>query len=78
MDYKALLEKAEAKIQKLEIGEGFEVKALFNGIDWENLTRGEKILFGRYFSNEVNDGNVKGVRKIGKAKNNHTIYIKYE
>ena len=67
------LENIEHNI-KLEIP--FELKELFNGFDWEHLTRGEKTSFGRYFSSTVDDGKIPNIQKISKAKNNHTRYIK--
>lgn len=76
MDNERWLQKLIVKIETLKTGEQFEVKDLFKGITWEKFSKGERISFGRYFSNEVNDGRISNVKKIGKAKNNHTKYEK--
>lgn len=76
MDYIALLNKAKTKIELLPVGERFEVKSLFQGVDWEKVSVGQRRSFGKFFSNEVDDGKVSHVRKIGKASNNHMQYEK--
>ena len=77
MDYEKMLEEAKLSIKiKVKAGKPFEVKDLFDGVKWKNLDTGEKISFGRYFSNEVDEGNITGIAKIPRGKDNHTRYIK--
>lgn len=79
MDYEKLLEHAKDYIQKeLKPGTAFEVKQLFNGTVWETLGGGERRGFGLYFSNAVKSGRIKNVIRVGRAKNNHTVYQKSE
>lgn len=77
MDYKKWIEEAKNIINtKLEKGKSFELKSLFPEYEWGTLSAGEKRAFGRYFSNEVAEGRVNGVRKISEGKNHHNRYIK--
>lgn len=39
--------------------------------DKENLSRGDRTLFGKFFSNQVNENNISGVIKVKKKDNNH-------
>ncbi|MCF0231294.1 MAG: DUF1413 domain-containing protein, partial [Enterococcus sp.] len=36
----------------------------------------EKIMFGKNFKNDVNNGSIPQVRYVGKAQNNSARYIK--
>lgn len=77
MNYQIWKEIAIRSIQdKIQSGKVFVVKDLFVGAEWENLSKGERIGFGRFFSNEVNEGHVPDVTKIERAKNNHMRYRK--
>lgn len=77
MDYKELLDLAKGYIEnELKPGTVFEVKQLFGGVKWEALEKGDRIGFGRYFSNAVNNGVVKNITMIERAKNNHARYKK--
>lgn len=63
--------------EKVKENVPFEVKQLFKGFDWEQLTKGERILFGKYFANAVREGMVSNVIRVQRANNNHTRYIKF-
>ncbi|MEE5991755.1 MAG: DUF1413 domain-containing protein [Oscillospiraceae bacterium] len=78
MDTNAWMEKARRKIEELPNGRQFELKALFEIVEWETLTKGDRISFGKYFSNEVKEGNIPNVVKLERAKNNHSKYQKQE
>ena len=77
MENSVWMNKALIKISQAESGDIFVLKDLFEGIDWNSLSKGERQSFGRYFKNEVNDGRVAGVGYYGKAPNNSAKYIKY-
>jgi len=49
---------------------------LFEKCEWEQLEKGERIAFGKYFANEVREGKIKGVISIERLKNNHSQYQK--
>ena len=69
----------EAKIAiktKVKVNQTFELKSLFEGCKWETLSKGERISFGKYFANEVREGNIESVIAIGRDRNNHSKYIK--
>lgn len=54
----------------------FELKDLFEGCEWDRLSKGEKISFGKYFANEVRENRILGVRALERGKNNHSRYTK--
>lgn len=76
MDYNELLDNACTHIKKLPVGQVFFVKDLFYGTGWNELERGEKLGFGRYFKKAVQDKTLSGVQFIGKADNNSAQYMK--
>ena len=76
MDYQQWLAKALGEIEKLEPGAIFEVKSLFFPYEWDHLERKDKTAFGRYFSNEYKQGNIDGIEKLERGKNNHSRYQK--
>ena len=50
MNYEEWMAIAQKSINtQVKEGKPFEVKSLFKGYKWEELSRGEKISFGRYF-----------------------------
>ena len=76
MDYNELLRKAKEYIGSIRSNEVFFVKDLFHGTEWNELERGEKLGFGRYFKKAVMNGSVQEVEYIGKADNNSAQYRK--
>ena len=70
------LERAKNKIADLSIGTRFEVRNLFEEVDWNSLSRGDKITFGKLFTNEVREGNIPNIYPIERGKNNHSKYEK--
>ena len=76
MDYNELIGKANEQIEKIQANKVFFVKDLFHGTEWDELERGEKLGFGRYFKKEVMNGTVQNVVYIGKADNNSVQYEK--
>ncbi len=68
------LEEAKNRIEKLPQGKVFEVKELFNGIEWNELNAKEKQSFGRFFSSAYNDGklnNIERVENVNKGANRY-------
>ena len=61
---------------KVKINQKFELKSLFEGCEWEKLSKGERINFGKYFANEVRDGKIKNVLAVERGRDNHSKYIK--
>lgn len=76
MDYNELLDKANEHIATIQSNEVFFVKDLFHGTKWNELERGEKLGFGRYFKKAVMNGCIQNVEYIGKADNNSAQYKK--
>ncbi len=71
------MKKAESSIaNKVKVGQKFEVRKLFEDVEWEKLSKGDRIQFGRDFSNAVKEGRFPNVERIQKAENNHAQYIK--
>lgn len=76
MNYEEFLEIVTNKIEVLEVETEFFLKDLFDGTDWKNFKRGEKLSLGRYFKNQVVTEKITNVTYIGKAQNNSAIYKK--
>ena len=76
MDNKKWLDRARKKIVLLPNGRQFELKELFEEVDWKTLSRGERIMFGKFFANEVREGNIPNIYPIERGKNNHSKYVK--
>lgn len=76
MDYNNWIERAKECVKTLRVGTKFVVKDLFQGTEWNDLSTGEKLSFGKYFKNEVLIGKIPSVEYTGKLKNNSASYIK--
>ena len=77
MDVEQWMTKAEYCIKnKVKAGNTFEVRKLFEAVEWEELSKGERIQFGRDFSNAVKEGRFPNVERTQKAQNNHAQYTK--
>lgn len=76
MNSREWLDRAKNKIADLSVGTRFEVKELFEEVDWRALSRGERITFGKVFANEVREGNIPNVCPMERGKNNHSKYEK--
>ena len=70
------MNKAKVSISQLKSNQIFLLKDLFDGIEWNNLAKGDRLSFGKYFKNEVIEGNVLHITYIGKAQNNSAKYRK--
>lgn len=78
MDYRKLLNDASARIENIPVGQLFFVKDLFYGTEWNELEKGEKLGFGRYFKKAVNEKKIPNVQFVGKADNNSAQYRKFQ
>ena len=77
MDYQDWTIRAIENIdEKIKPGQKFELKKLFHGCEWESLSKGERINFGKYFANEVREGRIPNITAVGRGKDNHSKYIK--
>lgn len=76
MDNSLWLNRAISKTAALGSGTEFCLKDLFDGVEWNDLTVGTRLGFGRYFKNEVLEGHIPNVVYIGKAQNNSAKYRK--
>ena len=76
MDNDKWLTIAKNKIETLDVGKKFEVKDLFETVEWTKLTKGERIGFGRFFANEVKEGKIEEIEALERGKNNHSRYKK--
>lgn len=77
MDYEVWMELAKRAIEaNIQVGQKFEVKNLFTGYDWEQLSRGERSSFGKYFSGAVKDGRLPMVERCEENRNRHNQYVK--
>lgn len=77
MDHEKWMEQAKETIStQIRPGSKFEVKQLFPGHEWDALSKGERISFGRYFANSVGDGKIENVVRCENGKTRHNRYIK--
>lgn len=77
MDFQLWMKKARDSIEsRVQVGQAFELKSLFQLCEWEQLTKGERISLGKFFANEVREGNLENVRAVEHGKDNHRKYIK--
>ncbi len=77
MNYERWKRMAEERVNMhLDVGDTFELKDLFTQHEWDELTRGEKVTFGRLFANDVKEMLFDEIAFRGKRKNNHNEYIK--
>lgn len=78
MDYEGWLGRAKITIESnIRPGVKFEVRHLFPLHEWEDLSRGERISFGRYFADAVREGRLGLVSRCENGKNRHNQYIKH-
>jgi len=76
MNYDEWLENALSKISTLQIGSVFEVKDLFDSIEWNKQESKDKRFFGKYFSCKYNDGVIKGIERVDYDKKISNRYRK--
>lgn len=76
MDTQAWLQRAEKAIEEVKVEQTFVVKDLFDGVEWSNLSKGDRQRFGKVFKNEVLEGTIPNLRYIGKEGNNSAKYEK--
>lgn len=76
MDNLKWMDRAKSRLSKIGENTEFFLKDLFDGVEWNALTVGERLGFGRFFKNEVLEGRVPNVEFIGKAQNNSARYKK--
>jgi hypothetical protein len=76
MDFEIWLAKAETALERIRTDVSFKLRDLYAGHEWESLSKGDRLRYGKYFSNQVKIGKVKGVEAHGKAENNSSLYIK--
>ena len=76
MNTELLMGKARESILKMTPGTSFVAKDLFEGYEWNEIPKGDKLGFGKVFKNAVLSGQVAGVRFTGKRANNSSEYIK--
>lgn len=63
------MERAQATIASRTANNEFMLKDLYSENDWNALSKGDRIQFGKFFCNEVGDGRVPGVVRInGKGE----------
>ena len=70
------LNKAINKTRSLNPNTVFSLKDLFPGVEWDELSNGNKRDFGRQFKHLVLRGAVPNVIFVGKADNNASTYKK--
>lgn len=77
MDYEHWLQKALEGIERTPPNATFLVKELFQGTEWNDLPKGDKLRFGAFFKNSVNEGLIPDIDYVGKAANNSALYKKH-
>ena len=70
------INRAISKTGALSFGTTFLLKDVFDGIEWNRFSSGDKRDFGRQFKFNVKRGFVPNVIYVGKAQNNSAVYRK--
>ena len=76
MGFDFMLEEIQQTIDEIPKGQIFYAKSLIKGAEWDTLTRGDKLKFGKWFKQRVNQSIIVSVRYCGKADNNSALYEK--
>ncbi|MDE5558775.1 MAG: single-stranded DNA-binding protein [Ruminococcus sp.] len=61
MNYDEWIEKANEFIEMLHYGDEFTLKQLLNGCGWCTLSKDNRIGFGKYFKNKVQNDNIPNI-----------------
>lgn len=77
MDNAAWMARALSKIEGYGPNTSFEIKQLFDSVEWTTLPANDRRAFGRYFSNEYKDGRIPGIEKLPIGKDRRTHYRKF-
>lgn len=78
MDYEHWLYKAMDGIERTPYNALFLVKELFQGTEWNDLPKGDKLRFGAYFKTLVTEGKIPNINYVSKANNNSAQYRKIQ
>jgi len=70
------INRAISKTGRLPPNTEFVLKDLFTGIEWDELSTGDKRDFGRQFKSQVKRGLIPNIVWIGKKQNNSSKYKK--
>ncbi len=76
MDYEQWINKILVKIGALSKDQSFTLRELFSGIEWNELSTGQKRELGRRFKNEVINNKVPDVILEKTEKPGSTTYRK--
>ena len=76
MDYELWINKAVMKIGALEKEKVFTLKDLFSGTEWNELSKGERLNFGRRFKAAVVNKSIPNIVIIESPKGTSTTYNK--
>ena len=76
MDYEQMKNKAIVAISRFPKGEVFIVNDLFTNSDWQSYAPKDRKLFGRMFSNDVDEKSIKGVERYQREHKGQNKYIK--
>lgn len=68
------LEKVRERINARNDNRPFELKDLFVGEEWNQLSRGERSTLGRAFAAEVRAGKFSNVQVVSLGKSRHNRY----
>ena len=70
------LHKATDIINGLVVGTVFEVKELFDSLEWGELSAKERQEFGRYFSTAYKNGQINNIHRVEDGKRKPNRYVK--
>lgn len=76
MDNEEWMEKAKAAIESRTSNDAFKLRDLYSEHDWNTLSKGDRIQFGKFFCNEVGDGRVPGVTRTNEKGESPARYKK--
>ena len=76
MDITIFMNKAISQTGAISKNTEFNLKDLFDGVEWGTMTKGDRQRLGKMFKNEVLEGNIPNIVYLGKSENNSALYMK--
>ncbi len=61
MEYEKWIKRIRKSMQKMEIGQKFILKDLFDDDEWSSISKGKRVALGRFFAENVRSGQIEGI-----------------
>lgn len=75
LNFEAAYQELVRNVQRLKPGDKFKVRQIMIDIDWKKYGGIDRMLLGRKFGEDVNNGTIKNVKRIGVADDGVAEYM---